>query len=294
MLKIKDLFSSITAKDGADDADRIRAAITKVEAEQSNARSELAGIADQRTEALLSDDDAALDRLDRRTEALHRTLERCEFALPQLQERLRAADKRGAEENRRAAFEKAKAAAKEAEKRLLRDYNRLAGELLGLILTATEAIAEVDRVNRDLPEGFEPVQIPPGLARGATYFPEKVVDEEIVERWVGQKSGALVDQRLVQDLGNGVGTIETATSNTPCVRRSFREISFQAEVRDHVERLDQLLVLPGLFNAEPPIWSGSSDYVEDAVELLREATAVKRTTMPKQISRPTQIRLEPL
>lgn len=296
MLKLRDVFNSLSTKDGADSESRIRQAISSIEAEHDAARAELAQVAEKRTDLLLNDDDAGLDKLDRRAEALHRVLERCAFALPELQKRLASVRDRDAENARIASYELAVQKGLEAEKRLKLGYPKLAAELLQLAGIAADAIAAADAANQDLPEGRQLIEQPEIVSRATKALPEEIVGRKSVELWVFEGSENVVrDQERVRPADGGIGILEGDSRLLRCVKKTFLEVRYHPAVRRNWElRFDQLIRLPGLSPRDPDVWNpiGLPDAHLISEVAADAAAAVKAAKAPLP-SRPVHVRLEP-
>jgi hypothetical protein len=93
MQRLKDILSgpSSAKADGKDEVAEIERAIALLDQEKRSARGELLGIADRRSEILLSEDDEAIFALDRGAEHLHLRLERVDLIMADLQPKLAAA-----------------------------------------------------------------------------------------------------------------------------------------------------------------------------------------------------------
>ncbi|HEY8578644.1 MAG TPA: hypothetical protein VIL72_02070 [Beijerinckiaceae bacterium] len=294
-MKLRELFGGLTAKDGTEDQARIRIALAEVQEQQSAAKQQLAGIAERRTSALLNDDDAALDKLDREAEKLHRLIERAEFAAPELEKRLAAAMDRHAEARRADAYAAASAAAAEADRRLRRDYGKHAQAILELISAAASAVADVESANRNLPGGKEPIALPEILRRTTPSLPEEVLQTDLVQRWAFENGKLVGDQSAVRDLGHGAGTLESNVSNIPCIRVTCNEVRYLPAIeRQWRVLIWECLRLPALLpDEQPDFWRPGACEASEVAQLVEESMAVDRM-IGRRPQRTPQVRLEPL
>jgi hypothetical protein len=91
MVGIGKFLASLAAGNKADDPTELAAAIARLLTEKSAAEGEMVRISDRRTELLITDDDAGLDRDERLSERAYRIVERCDIALRDLRARLAVA-----------------------------------------------------------------------------------------------------------------------------------------------------------------------------------------------------------
>jgi hypothetical protein len=146
--------------------------LKKIEGELSVAKAERAAALDARKNVLLrgSDDDLAkhdadtaqaMDRLDRR-------IKDAEYLVPVLREEFRIAS----ETEKKAAIEEEKKSGYEEEKSQLAAYNKRAPEIERMIASLVAVLGEeralrerIGNVNRNLPAGAEPLEMPLKAAR---------------------------------------------------------------------------------------------------------------------------------
>jgi hypothetical protein len=103
-------------------------------------------------------------------------------------------------------------------------------------------------------------------------LPRQDIAAKQIDLWVGVETGnPISDQTAVTDLGNGLGTLPSASSAgvLKCARRRYRAITYYSEEPvQRVEPLIKLLRLPH-FDRQGFLWSG--DHVRNpqaALELL--------------------------
>jgi hypothetical protein len=263
-LRLREIFSTLTGRDGRDDIARIEAAMTKLEGEKSSAQAELATLASERTERLLDDDDAALDRIDRRSEALHRVIERVsEAGLPELQRRLAAARAQIDEGAREALYSAAEDASKLAEK-ALRSYPALAKKIVCVIEAVAKADAAVAQANAALPTGKQALVYVEHAVRGWPREDDILVDQQDRMVWTRADEPNWIIQADLVDMietEDGItGTLRVrydggGIKTWPVVKRRHRTTK---QIRGRSAYLPNplslLVSLPALISGAPDIW----------------------------------------
>lgn len=264
-LRIRDIFASITGRDGPDEISQIESAMQRLEAERAAAQTELAAVAEQRVQALLDDDDDACDRLDRRGEALHRVCERVEVALPALQQRLDDARKRSDQAARLATYNAAKDATRAAEA-ALRKYPEAAKQIVDILEAIARADCAVSAANAALPEDRAALAFVEQAMRGHEPERDEVLDETYDEEWVHVGTGWKVEpadiENIVVAADGRTGTYETLLHNAGLTmygveKRRYRTTrTSRARSVDRVEPLSTQITLPCLaIGGGWPFWA---------------------------------------
>jgi hypothetical protein len=262
--RLREIFSALAGRDMADEVASIESAMARLEAERVAAQAELATLAEQRVQALLDDDDARCDRLDRRGEMLHRTCERVEVALPELQRRLDDARRRGDEAARLATYNAAKEARRAAES-ALRKYSDAAKQIVDILEAVARADSAVAAANAALPEGQAALAFAEQVVRGDVPEHDEILDETDEEVWEHVSTGWKVDPddvaKIVEARAGSRGSYETSVHNVglttyEVVKRRYRTTRIlQARSADRVEPLSTQIVLPRLaFGDDRPFW----------------------------------------
>lgn len=161
---------------------------------------------------------------------------------------------------RLAAYSEALAARDGAAQRLRQDYERAAGVLASIATDIAKAESLASRVNRDLPEGCDPIESAEALVRWLPGAPRKILQEADVHKWAFEASGLPIGDNPGYPLHttDGVtGILRGPHNSVPVVKKRFRETRFIPETRVRfIEPLAETLRLPALLAGDPPIWSG--------------------------------------
>lgn len=223
----------------------------------------------QRRDALLDDDDKAIERLDEQIRAAALNVERAVAAKSRLQERLEEAEADEREAARREKYAQAQKAAAEATKALKR-YPDLARQIVEIIETVASAEAEIAAANGDLPAGAEPLPSAETAARGWPAIPSKEVRGRPRQAWFFAGDYAGWGEVQAGDLKE----LQQTTVNGGVVNRlvSDRPVRIPVELRTIIDievtpgqsavepaPLASQLQLPALHAGLPPIWSPASD-----------------------------------
>ncbi len=153
------------------------------------------------------------------------------------------------------------------------------------------AIAEA---NQHLPEGAEPILVPPILLRGHDKLPEEMISERIVDGCGRALDGARITELVTpdpQDHRRG-----RTRGGVPCVRTKFREITVKRRERRSLARqLHEVVSLPATYDGRTPFWSAAPSM--SAAEAAQRATAslgIDRPLAPPEPERGIEVRYEPL
>jgi hypothetical protein len=91
MLRIAEILDRIKPNGKGDDPHKLAAALDELEAQRAESVVAIEAIPAERRAALMADDDAALDGLDREAEKNHRVIEKVDALIPVIRDRLTAA-----------------------------------------------------------------------------------------------------------------------------------------------------------------------------------------------------------
>jgi hypothetical protein len=161
-------------------------------------------------------------------------------------------------------------------------------KLRGLLRDLAHADIATTNINAMLPADVARVKTADVIARAREMRPRQDVSERQVELWVGIENGTpIADQTSVTDLGNGIGTIPSASSAKvlKCRRRRYRQIEYRPE--EPVERVEPLRKVLRLPHFDKPGLAWSGDHISSpraALQFLdREAPEPRKETLTELV-----------
>ena len=154
-------------------------------------------------------------------------------------------------------YNEAKAARDAAAKRLEEEYPRCAAGIVAVLADADEADRKVAWANRDLPEGFSPLEYSEVAARHTPGRPREIISEEIVDRWVFETSRLpcdvnIKDYPLKVNSDGKSGLLRGPSNSIPVLLSPFKKV---------VSRPAQRGVLPARFYDELRLPALKGDYL---------------------------------
>jgi uncharacterized coiled-coil protein SlyX len=245
-------------------ATSIRSALNEIDMEALERRVE--GLEGRRADALLDDDDKAIDRLDAEIAAAQRDVERAFAAKERLEARLREAEGAEAEAARKHSYEEAQRLRKKAVEALEKRYAKAADEIVAIVKEVAAAEAAISAANRDLPQGAGKLRSAEHMVRGLPSDPQEVIDrKKLPPRWfyVSPPSWGAVEDDLVDQIevaaDGKTGRLQRSSGAVhKVVKRQEMEITtLAARPGYRPDSLAAAVSLPGLKPGEPPYWSPS-------------------------------------
>lgn len=235
----------------------------------------LAALEANRTDAILSGDDA---RTAHRAalQTARDDIEDGRAALAAIQARLSQEREVAAEAARVAAYNTALAKRDEVAALILEKYPQLAGGLVDLIRLSAEADLAIEAANDDLPAGAEPLDKAEWLARSMPGTPRKLISEKKVQLWCRPDTKYPTDIQVgIKEGRNGRGI--SKTSGLPFDRHTFIERRWEraryVELGEKLSGLD----LPGLVGGEPAFWESSPwSTAETILQKIKQHEALRR------------------
>jgi hypothetical protein len=158
-----------------------------------------------------------------------------------------------------------------------------------ILRNLAEAHIETARLNTLLPGDVERIKTADSIARAREALPRKNIREKEIDLWVRIETGMPIpDQTAVTDLGNGIGTIPSASNAGifKCAKRRYRQVEYQPEeVAERVEPLIAVLRLPH-FDRPGFAWNGGHvRNPQAALELLdRNERGSKRQVLTELVA----------
>ncbi|MFG1461750.1 hypothetical protein V5F77_02540 [Xanthobacter sp. DSM 24535] len=229
------------------------------------AQADHAALAGQ-SRALLVADDATRARHKQALAAAADTLTDAGLYLESLEEKLVQAEARVTNDRRMAVYADAKAKSDGAAARLSKEYPDLVRKGLSLLLALAEAEVAIERANRDLPEGIDPLVSPDAQVRGVPGAPSTVLREKVVELWCRPGSDTPVPEEIAAEIRatsgkKGTRTAASGPGHSQVLRteefekRKFRRIEMQpSRVAEVPTRLLFDLRLPPVSGHAGPGW----------------------------------------
>lgn len=224
--------------------------------------------------------------------------ERLTVAVGRLETAQEQAKARENQASRQEAYEAARKAMAAAGEALTARWDALAAEMRDLLLAAAEAAAAVQKANKTLPAGAQPLEAHPALDTLVPPVPEKVVNERKVMLWTLEAGGKLIQEDDLEP-GEGDRRLTQWGDDKWAVKRPFKETEYVPMVEAY--RREPLYVaasIPSLAPGTPAFWeSGISGGISHSVERIvssARSRELQRDQMTGRASRPTRKRHEPL
>lgn len=265
-------------------------ALEKAKAELEAAEAAVVAADEKYQGSLLSEDAAVLRRLaDAKTDAVI-TVDICRAKIAKLEKQHAEAIEAEAADQRQRRYDDAKAASEAAEKRLRREYPKLAMGVRDLLADIAAASLAVQAANADKPEGA-PVLFDPEYSRSQHRQYREVITEDTIDLWATIDSASPIRDELQRHVRahekgrRGMMTDRSDTAESPLlygsvqtehgmlevVRKRFRRTKFLPDCGGYsVAPLACEIVLPPLDASATPFWSPAHDQRDAASQAAAE------------------------
>ena len=265
------------SKDVAETLAEARKAVADIEVHRETTRKaaldpKASGAAVKKARAELSDLEFESDRLT--------------VAIDHLEKALAEAKDREEQAKRSGAYDEAASRVESAAAKLRDRYPQLAGEIRDILMEVCEAAAMANKVNKSLPDGRDQIFMPPEIAGYIPGRKEEIVGEKIVQRWVSETSGAVIqEQHLQKDTGTDGRRriLDGAVNPHFAVQRRFKEVSYipGQSVQRH-EPIFAGVTLPAIDQA-PAFWAKEKRFIDNpSPELCLAAAHTREETRAAQ------------
>jgi hypothetical protein len=248
---------------GREDAtsDELAPSLPEAEAELAAALAAQADAEAAYRAALIKGNEAEEDQADAERQAIDKRIVRAKILIETLRECLAEAQERELEAERVERYEAARRQGDEAGDALRVLYPQFAGGIVELLRAVAEAEIAVKAANGDLPRGAAPLAGVENRVRNFPGFPDEVLSETHVERWVriGQILPGNFDQGEVRPTEGNRGTLRVrglpANEGYGVELRQFiqREL-FPATFSGGTDSLALGVSLPGFMEGEPKLF----------------------------------------
>ncbi|HWK33951.1 MAG TPA: hypothetical protein VNR51_09765 [Hyphomicrobium sp.] len=263
-------------------AESLEARLAQATLERDTFRAELAKLQEARLKLVRAGSSAELDANDAAQQIAQRGAERAAEFIAVLDADLQKARADAALARQAEAEERANAAAQDAADGLAALWNEFVPRLRHVLRAAARADALVEEANRGRSRG-EPVAGVEARARTRPALPLRVLSERVVERWVFDETGAMLDEQTagrVKKTGASTGRLEHRgrSSQPPAhvtLRKYVERVYLPAKSSTAPHRpLPQEIRIPGLRAGDTPGWCEPPDRdVAAWVDHLEDADA---------------------
>lgn len=281
------LLNKLLGKQSSGD---IAAAITKAQAELAQAEAAVTAAEEQYDANLLTADKKALRALlDAKTEA-NIDVDQARARAHRLERDHEAAVEAEAADQRQRRYDDAKAASDAAEKRLRREYPKLATGIRELLAEVAAAPLAIDEANADRPEGAPPL-LDPDYSRSQHQLYREVLGEDVVEMWTEidgarpirdelqrhvrahekNRRGMMRDRSDSTENPLRYGVVQTEHGHLEVVLKRFRRTKILPDQAGYLTGpLACEVVLPALDASGTPFWRPTYDQQDAANQAAAE------------------------
>ncbi|MCJ2018619.1 hypothetical protein MKK84_14430 [Methylobacterium sp. E-065] len=271
----------------------IERGLPQAEAELTAARDAAEAAERQYRGSLLSGDEARTRQLDAARREAQIRLDRATALTEALAERHREAEEIAADERARAEkadrvqrYQDAARQAEEARELLSVHYPQLAGDIVAVLRAVAEAEVAVMSVNRDLPEGAEPLEPVERTVRNPARAGRRLISAEDVVRYCrpGEPLPKVDQSRVVVNRDGGASIQPEFGSIERLVPRRYREERYEVPLPT-VPLLDlaTAVKLPGLLLNAPDILDITALTLPHEVAEILTRAAEQPVTVPPQV-----------
>ena len=195
-----------------------------------------------------------------------------------------------AADQRQRRYDEAKAASEAAEKRLRREYPKLATGIRELLAEVAAASLAAQAANEDRPEG-SPAILSPEHSRSQHNLYQEILSEDVVEMWTEidgarpirdelqrqvrahekNRRGMMTDRSDTAENPLFYGSVQTEHGHLEVVRKRFRRTKFLPDAGGrHIGSLASEIVLPPLDADATPFWKPAYDQRDAANQAVAE------------------------